>query len=73
MKYLVCLAPGWLLAAGGLAIFTFLESEKNYLYTHSAWHACMALSICLLLPPKDSRGKHAYNSPINSHFTYNPD
>ncbi|XP_052234021.1 post-GPI attachment to proteins factor 6-like isoform X2 [Dreissena polymorpha] len=55
-KYLMFLVPGLLLAAGGLCIFSFVERETNYMYTHSAWHACMALSVLLLLPPRDSRG-----------------
>ncbi|WAR24388.1 PGAP6-like protein [Mya arenaria] len=54
-RYLLFLVPGLLLAAGGLCIFTFVEREDNYLYTHSAWHVCMALSVLLLLPPRDSR------------------
>ncbi|XP_065350573.1 post-GPI attachment to proteins factor 6 [Cloeon dipterum] len=52
-KYWIwCLPPGLLLAAVGLVVYAFLQTERNYKFVHSAWHAVMALSIMFLLPFK---------------------
>ncbi|XP_053394085.1 post-GPI attachment to proteins factor 6-like [Mercenaria mercenaria] len=73
-KYLICFLPGALLVCGALAIFTFLQNEENYLYTHSAWHVCMALSIVFLLPPRETRGfyKVKKNGQAALASTYQP-
>ncbi len=51
--------PGTVIAGAGLIVFAFFETDSNYKYTHSAWHACMAVSIVFLLPPRptDRTGK----------------
>jgi transmembrane protein 8A/B len=45
-----CLPPGLLLVSLGLVCYAFLQTEDNYKFVHSAWHAIMALSIMFLLP-----------------------
>ncbi|CAH1785962.1 unnamed protein product, partial [Owenia fusiformis] len=54
-KWLISVIPGLLIAGMGLIIYAFLETTSNYDYTHSAWHVCMATSICFLLPPRRSK------------------
>lgn len=58
-RWLFLILPGTLLAGTGLIVFTFFETDSNYKYTHSSWHACMALAIVFLLPPRstDRTGK----------------
>ena len=42
--------PGLVLAATGLCIFGFVETDENYPYTHSVWHIVMAGCVVFLLP-----------------------
>ncbi|KAJ8305318.1 hypothetical protein KUTeg_015863 [Tegillarca granosa] len=44
--------PGIVLSGTGLLIFTLLETDDNYKYTHSVWHITISLSIVFFLPPK---------------------
>ena len=59
-RWVFLLIPGTLIAGAGLIIFTFFETESNYKHTHSAWHACISISIVFLLPPRktDRTGKN---------------
>lgn len=58
--WIMCLLPGVLLAAAGLACYAFFETEENYKYVHSAWHMAMALCILFLLPPTRKHQKVAW-------------
>jgi hypothetical protein len=48
--------PGFILAASGLLIYSFLQTKSNYWYLHSIWHMCMASSILFFLPKRDKKG-----------------
>ncbi|XP_065306941.1 post-GPI attachment to proteins factor 6 isoform X1 [Dermacentor albipictus] len=52
-EWLTNLIPGVLLAAVGLVLFAFVETEDNYKYIHSAWHIVISLSISFLLPKRN--------------------
>lgn len=63
-RYLTHLLPGVLLAGTGLIIFAFFETQGNYKYTHSVWHAVISSSIIFLLPPRrDRKGNCCMTSP----------
>ncbi|CAG0886422.1 unnamed protein product [Darwinula stevensoni] len=44
------LLPGILFFAVGLTMYAFLQTNDNYKFVHSAWHMCIALAICFLVP-----------------------
>ena len=48
--WLIQILPGTICALTGLALYSLLETEENYYYTHSIWHMLMATSILFLLP-----------------------
>ncbi|XP_064477187.1 post-GPI attachment to proteins factor 6-like [Ornithodoros turicata] len=53
-RWLTSLLPGTLLAATGLSLFAFVETEDNYKYIHSTWHIAISLSITFLLPAQQN-------------------
>ncbi|KAF4531342.1 hypothetical protein B566_EDAN017444 [Ephemera danica] len=57
--WLIYLPPGLILAAGGLICYAFFETEQNYKFVHSAWHATMALSIVFFLPFREAQAVKA--------------
>ncbi|XP_020709413.2 post-GPI attachment to proteins factor 6-like isoform X2 [Athalia rosae] len=48
------LVTGLFLATIGLLLFSLVETEANYQYVHSVWHAVIALSLLFLLPSTKS-------------------
>jgi len=69
----LCLTPGIILAAVGMCIFAFAETESNYPYTHSAWHFCMSFSIVFLLPDKKQQLKGMLGMMYLFQHTNSPD
>jgi len=65
--WLLQLLPGVLLAIVGLVIYTLLETDDNYYYTHSIWHLMMAAAIMVLLP-RDRSLKMVYCRSITRFF-----
>ena len=61
-RWMLYIMPGIVIAVIGLITFAFFETSRNYKYTHSVWHACMALCIVFILPPRceasDKDGTH---------------
>lgn len=41
---------GIVVAIGGLILYVFCQTKANYLYIHSLWHICVAVSLLLVLP-----------------------
>ena len=82
-RYLTNLLPGIALAAAGLIMFAFFETDSNYKYVHSAWHVVISTSIVFLLPQRrktkgnslsDSSRRYAlenYNSDTDACETNN--
>ncbi|KAH0546206.1 post-GPI attachment to proteins factor 6-like [Cotesia glomerata] len=64
LNLLVKLFIGLGLASIGLLLFTTVETEANYQYTHSMWHVIIALSLIFLLPP--TAGFSSSSSAIES-------
>ncbi|KAK7495857.1 hypothetical protein BaRGS_00012847 [Batillaria attramentaria] len=48
----LCMLPGVLIAGAGAITFALFETDSNYMYTHSAWHVALSLSIIFFLPPR---------------------
>lgn len=54
-RYLyVNLPTGLVLVSIGLVVFTALQTNANYKFTHSLWHVVMAVAIVVLLPKKET-------------------
>ncbi|XP_034251935.1 transmembrane protein 8B [Thrips palmi] len=65
--WFLCLPFGMALAAGGLLGYAFLETDHNYKFVHSAWHAAMALAIVFLLPLRREAEEYSPPGVIPSH------
>ncbi|XP_034934133.1 post-GPI attachment to proteins factor 6-like [Chelonus insularis] len=57
-KIYLKLLVGLLLASLGLILYTSVETEANYQYTHSLWHMLIALSLIFLLPSTTPVSEH---------------
>ncbi|XP_072043673.1 post-GPI attachment to proteins factor 6-like isoform X2 [Amphiura filiformis] len=58
-RWLLYIVPGIVITSAGLLIFAFFETESNYQYVHSVWHACMAFGVLLLLPPRTRKDRNS--------------
>ncbi|KAG7258746.1 hypothetical protein CRUP_012125 [Coryphaenoides rupestris] len=58
-RWVLFLLPGLASALVGVCVYVFAETEGNYYYTHSLWHMLVALSVVLLLPPRE-HGRQAW-------------
>ncbi|XP_011494444.1 PREDICTED: uncharacterized protein LOC105359529 [Ceratosolen solmsi marchali] len=67
-KRIIKLAIGLSLAGLGILLFSFVETESNYQYVHSLWHAIIALSLIFLLPPmrEDEILRSRYADELNN-------
>ncbi|XP_041360324.1 post-GPI attachment to proteins factor 6-like isoform X2 [Gigantopelta aegis] len=65
-RWLKFLLPGFLLSITGVVVFSAVETEENYMYTHSFWHMTITLSIVFLLPPRKSQTKELKIQTVSS-------
>ncbi|XP_026862000.2 post-GPI attachment to proteins factor 6 [Electrophorus electricus] len=52
-RWVFFLIPGVMSALIGVCVYTFAQTDANYYYTHSIWHAMVATSVVFLLPPRE--------------------
>ena len=64
-RWVLFILPGALIALTGLITFAFFETDRNYKYTHSVWHACIALCIVFILPPRQPNPKDGMPPSLN--------
>ncbi|XP_006001515.1 post-GPI attachment to proteins factor 6 isoform X2 [Latimeria chalumnae] len=56
-RWVFYLLPGVGAALLAVAVYAFMETIKNYYYTHSIWHILVAGSVVFLLPPREEHKK----------------